>query len=291
MHCQLLEACSVVPCHHKVLHVSFSWRHVVSSVHHVVIALRTGPAHALLLGICCFQHIWIACVAQCSSAGAFHFELSVCTVAAGMLDLKHAQEWVVTTKLGSSDKRPGTQMPTVPVRTCRFYAAEVMFSFFVLASASYGIFSVNKWSFSIFLTLQGKGSSLCSAVSCHALCKHCCSSGHAELLWLELLALRRAICRTHACCMLADMPCFQHHLGQLYFPHIPLRYQLWCDKCSVLHLCAAGLVFFAFGLNMVDCGGLLGGRLGSNVPAKQSKPKAKVEDALGTPTIGRTYTL
>lgn len=73
-----------------------------------------------------------------------------------MLDLKHAQEWVVTTKLGSSDKRPGTQMPTVPVRTCRFYAAEVMFSFFVLASASYGIFSVNKWSFSIFLTLQGK---------------------------------------------------------------------------------------------------------------------------------------
>ncbi len=72
-----------------------------------------------------------------------------------MLDLKHAQEWVVTTKLGSSDKRPGTQMPTVPVRTCRFYAAEMVFSFFVLASASYGIFSVNKWSFSIFLTLQG----------------------------------------------------------------------------------------------------------------------------------------
>ena len=73
-----------------------------------------------------------------------------------MLDLKHAQEWVVTTKLGSSDKRPGTQMPaTVPVRTCRFYAAEMVFSVFVLASASYGIFSVNKWSFSIFLTLQG----------------------------------------------------------------------------------------------------------------------------------------
>ncbi len=79
----------------------------------------------------------------------------IACVNAGMLDLKHAQEWVVTTKLGSSDKRPGTQMPTVPVRTCRFYAAEMVFSFFVLASASYGIFSVNKWSFSIFLTLQG----------------------------------------------------------------------------------------------------------------------------------------
>lgn len=29
---------------------------------------------------------------------------------AGILDLKQAQEWVVTTKLGASDKRPGTQV-------------------------------------------------------------------------------------------------------------------------------------------------------------------------------------
>ena len=28
---------------------------------------------------------------------------------AGLLDLKQAQEWVVTTKLGASDQRPGTQ--------------------------------------------------------------------------------------------------------------------------------------------------------------------------------------
>ena len=115
---------------------------------------------------------------------------------AGMLDLKHAQEWVVTTKLGSSDKRPGTQMPTVPVRTCRFYAAEVMFSFFVLASASYGIFSVNKWSFSIFLTLQGRPHYLLTrtvmlslhfvkaCVSCH---KHCCQCtfGHSVSHFVE----------------------------------------------------------------------------------------------------------
>ncbi len=31
-------------------------------------------------------------------------------VIAGLLDLKQAQEWVVTTKLGASDKRPGTQV-------------------------------------------------------------------------------------------------------------------------------------------------------------------------------------
>ena len=75
-------------------------------------------------------------------------------LAAGVLDLKQAQEWVVTTKLGSSDKRPGTQA-TQPSPVLRFYASEMMMSLFVLTAALYGIFSVNKWSFSIFLTLQG----------------------------------------------------------------------------------------------------------------------------------------
>ena len=73
---------------------------------------------------------------------------------AGVLDLKQAQEWVVTTKLGSSDKRPGTAA-TQPSPVLRFYASEMMMSMFVLTAALYGIFSVNKWSFSIFLTLQG----------------------------------------------------------------------------------------------------------------------------------------
>ena len=34
---------------------------------------------------------------------------------AGVLDLKQAQEWVVTTKLGASDKRPGTQVQPAAV--------------------------------------------------------------------------------------------------------------------------------------------------------------------------------
>lgn len=74
-------------------------------------------------------------------------------VFAGLLDLKGAQEWVVTTKLGSADTRPGTQQPLS--KTCRLYAGEMMFSTFVLSAAFYGVFSVNKWSFSIFLVLQG----------------------------------------------------------------------------------------------------------------------------------------
>jgi hypothetical protein len=73
---------------------------------------------------------------------------------AGILDLKQANEWVVTTKLGSSDKRPGTGAAPA-VRDCKMYLNEMMMSTFVLTAAFYGIFSVNKWSFSIFLTLQG----------------------------------------------------------------------------------------------------------------------------------------
>ena len=59
----------------------------------------------------------------------------------------------MTTKLGSSDKRPGTS--AAPPRDCRFYAGEMAMSTFVLTAAFYGIFSINRWSFSIFLTLQG----------------------------------------------------------------------------------------------------------------------------------------
>ena len=76
-------------------------------------------------------------------------------VCAGILDLKQANEWVVTTKLGSSDKRPGTGASAPAVRDCKMYLNEMMMSTFVLTAAFYGIFSVNKWSFSIFLTLQG----------------------------------------------------------------------------------------------------------------------------------------
>ena len=75
---------------------------------------------------------------------------------------------------------------------------------------------------------------------------------------------------------------FQHSINVACCPVVGRMSDLW-------HVAAAGLVFFAFGLNMVDCGGLLGGRLGSNAPPKQAK--AKIEPALGVPTIGRTYTL
>ena len=49
---------------------------------------------------------------------------------------------------------------------------------------------------------------------------------------------------------------------------------------------AAGLVFLAFGFNMVDCGGLLGGRLGNNSVALK-----KIKAAHSVPVAKRTFTL
>ena len=95
---------------------------------------------------------------------------------AGMMDLKGAHEWVVTTKLGSSDVRPGTT-PTV-TRNCRMYAGEMAMSGFVLGAAFYGVFTVNRWTFSIFLFLQvrtsGEKSSINQGSSACRWTRPCC---------------------------------------------------------------------------------------------------------------------
>ena len=53
---------------------------------------------------------------------------------------------------------PAAQAP-VQARSCRFYMGEMAMSALALAAAFYGMASVNKWSFSVFLTLQGVSSS------------------------------------------------------------------------------------------------------------------------------------
>lgn len=60
----------------------------------------------------------------------------------------------MTTKLGSSDKRPGTGAAP-DIRSCKLYAGEAAMSMFVLSAAIYGIVTVNRWTFSVFLMLQG----------------------------------------------------------------------------------------------------------------------------------------
>ena len=55
-------------------------------------------------------------------------------------------------------------------------------------------------------------------------------------------------------------------------------------------LAAAGLVFFAFALNMVDCGGLLGGRLGADKAPAQVLKSAEQRAGIA-PLHKRTFTL
>lgn len=88
------------------------------------------------------HHRWLVCAFAIASL-------------AGLLDLDRADEWVVTTKLGTSDRRPGTGGPIMAVRTCRLYAGELLMATFVLAAAVYAALHAQRLSFSVFLLLQG----------------------------------------------------------------------------------------------------------------------------------------
>lgn len=54
---------------------------------------------------------------------------------------------------------------------------------------------------------------------------------------------------------------------------------------------AAGLVFLAFGLNWVDVGGLLGGRLDEDLIRIPAKGMSKVEGAGGRSEVKRAATM
>ena len=114
---------------------------------------------------CCMYHMqkempvandrcWYPCLATILGLVWQHIAKTGSSVA-GTLDTKRASEWVVTTKLGASDRRPGTAAPLPPVRTCRFHAGEMAMSVFVLTAASYGMISMHRLTFSFFLILQG----------------------------------------------------------------------------------------------------------------------------------------
>lgn len=73
-------------------------------------------------------------------------------VVTALLDLKRAQEWVVTTKLGSSDKRPGT---TALIPSCKIYAGELLFGGFLTSMATLGLMQFTHWGLSSYFLIQG----------------------------------------------------------------------------------------------------------------------------------------
>lgn len=74
-------------------------------------------------------------------------------VVTGLLDLQRAQEWVVTTKLGSSDKRPTGAKMSVP--SCKMWLGELGMAAFMLCSGTYGLMTGHHWGISSYVLLQG----------------------------------------------------------------------------------------------------------------------------------------
>ena len=71
----------------------------------------------------------------------------------GLFDLRRAHEWIVTAKTGTSDKRPAFSLAAF--RSCRAYVAEFLIGVFFTTATFYSIFCVHRWTFAIFLGLQG----------------------------------------------------------------------------------------------------------------------------------------
>ena len=72
---------------------------------------------------------------------------------AGLLGLRHANEWVVTTKLGSGRKK-GHQV-AMEIPTCRIYVQELVYGCFMMLATTVGV--VNNMHFGINLYLFSQG--------------------------------------------------------------------------------------------------------------------------------------
>ena len=86
----------------------------------------------------------------------------------GFLGLAQAQEWVVTTKLGSSSgsrgngsrKKNARAIGAAVFDSFRLYGLEGVMSVFVLGAGLYGIFMTERFHLALFVTLQGVDATL-----------------------------------------------------------------------------------------------------------------------------------
>jgi beta-mannan synthase len=76
----------------------------------------------------------------------------MCSSTSGLLDSKRAQEWIVTTKLGSNNKGEGRQQDPYVYKV---YPGELAMAVLLWTSAVHSIVYIHRWSFSFFLILQG----------------------------------------------------------------------------------------------------------------------------------------
>lgn len=136
---------------------------------------------------------------------------------------------MVTTKLGSSDRRPGTA-PAL-VTSCKVYAGELAVGLFLLGAGCAGLLGGQHWGMATYLLVQGE-------LRAAALVD----------VWV-FLAIE------------------QWGGGEGAFLRRPLiesfarRPPALTARRPAARAPAAGCVFLSFGFNLVDCNALLGGRL------------------------------
>jgi len=95
---------------------------------------------------------WLYCVVHVLFENAMSI-VKMWAVVNGAFDLGRANEWIVTIKAGSSNENSSSLQAIY--KSCRAYATETIMGAFIIAAAFYGVLWANRYSFSIFLTLQG----------------------------------------------------------------------------------------------------------------------------------------
>lgn len=88
------------------------------------------------------------------------------SVLAGFLGLKRANEWVVTTKLGTGAERHPDETSKSLFHSFRLYSLEALLSAFLLTAAIYGVVNAQRRALSIFLIAQGMGLSFAMRAMC-----------------------------------------------------------------------------------------------------------------------------
>jgi len=139
---------------------------------------------------------------------------------------------VVTTKLGSSDKRPGTSASSALVTSCKVYVGELGMGLFLLAAGLAGLLAGHHWGMATYMLIQGETQQVRGIGGGGAAAPRP-NFQSARAAWLQ---------RRRSSTLDAISP----------IPHLRPPRRLPPP---------AGCVFLAFGFNMVDCGGVLGGRL------------------------------
>ena len=74
---------------------------------------------------------------------------------AGLLGLRHANEWVVTTKMGSGKRKSGHPV-AMEIPSCRIYIQELVYGCFMMLATTVGIVNRLHFGINLYMFFQGR---------------------------------------------------------------------------------------------------------------------------------------